>query len=122
MADISITYHNPSGKRNQIVIDLEQFFPCDNRWTGYLIKTVIERSDDPARYRAEIQDYLYLRLDWIRQDLARQVDEDGNLLPYVSQADHKKLKSDEKKIRAALDLIAGGGADGHGQHSDSTAG
>lgn len=119
MADISITYHNPSGKRNQIVIDLEQFFPCDKRWTGYLIKTVIDRSDDPDRYRAEIKDYLERRLDWIRQDLARQLNEDGDLLPDADPAEYKKLKSDEKKIRGALDLLIGGA---NGQHCDSAAG
>ena len=117
MTEITITYHNASGKRNQMMIDMDVFFPCAKSWLAKLQKTVISRSDDPERYTDMIRSYLLLRLEltqnWIREYSIADLPVDD-----VSIADFNKMKRNENKIRACLDLI--GGTDE--QHGDSNAG
>ena len=53
-----IIYHNASGKRNQMIINMAMFFPCSKTWLNRLIKTVINRSDEREEHLLTIKDYL----------------------------------------------------------------
>lgn len=126
MTDLQITYHNASGKRCQMIIDMDQFFPCYKSWMEKLLRLVIRRSDAPEVYEKRIRGYLQVRLDligkWLEDHECIVYEQDtGKYLTRridCSVEDYNKIKSNEKKIRACLDLI--GGADE--QHSNSSAG
>ena len=108
MTDITITYHNASGKRNQMIIDMDVFFPCAKCWMEKLQKTVINRSDDPDRYTEMIRSYLLMRLE-LMQGWIREHSIDGFPVDSITPEYYYKMKRDEDKIRRCLDLI--GGAD-----------
>lgn len=117
MTDLVITYHNASGKRNQMIIDLDQFFPCAKSWMAKLQRTVISRSDDPDGYNDRIRAYLQMQYDLADRWLKDNSCGEGPMVG-VTLADYKRIQTNIKKLGACLELI--GGADG--QHSDSSAG
>lgn len=90
MRELRMTYHNASGKRNQMIINMDVFFPCSKTWLNRLIHTVIDRSDDPYGYIDLIRDHL--------EDELRNIEKRGY------------NETRKKWIRDCLDLI--GGTDG----------
>lgn len=116
MTDLTMIYHNASGKRNQMTINMDEFFPCAKCWLTKLQKTVISRSVDPDGYTDRIRTYLQMQYDmadlWLKDNSCG----DGPMIG-VSPADYKKVTNNKKRLRACLEVI--GGSDG--QH-DSTAG
>lgn len=117
MTELSIIYHNASGKRNRMIIDLDEFFPCAKSWLEKLQRTVINRSDDPDKYTGQIKTYLNM-LDLMAEKwLSDNSCGDGPMIG-VDPKDWKKMQKNLKKIQACLEVI--GGADG--QYSDSDAG
>lgn len=117
MTDIGIIYHNASGKRNQMIIDLDEFFPCYKSWMAKLLKIVIDRSDDPDRYKQEIRTYLQTQLDLAEAWLSENSCGPGPMIG-VKAGDYKQVQTNIKKLRGCLELI--GGADE--QRSDINAG
>ena len=90
MRELRMTYHNASGKRNQMIINMDVFFPCSKTWLSKLIRTVINRSDDPDGYIDLIRDHL-------EDELAN-----------INKREYSNTR--KKWIRDCLDLI--GGTDG----------
>ena len=86
---LMITYHNASGKRNQMVINMEVFFPCAKRWMDKLIKTVIDRSDQRDEHLQTIMEYL------------------ERCLIAAESGDKKYRDLDVQRIKSSLDLIGG---------------
>lgn len=87
MRELRMIYHNASGKRNQMIINMDAFFPCSKTWLGRLIHTVIDRSDDPDGYIDLIRDHL-------EDELAN-----------INKRDYSSTR--KKWIRDCLDLIGG---------------
>lgn len=118
MTDLTMIYHNASGKRNQMIIDMDEFFPCAKCWLTKLQKTVISRSIDPDGYTDRIRAYLQMQYDmadlWIRDNSCG----DGPMIG-VEPKEYKKIKTNRQKLQACLELL--GGTDEQ-QHSDKHAG
>lgn len=86
---LMITYHNASGKRNHMVINMDVFFPCSKQWVIKLIKTVINRSDEREEHLLTIKEYL------------------ERCLIAAESGDKKYRDLDVQRINSCLDLIGG---------------
>lgn len=88
---LRITYHNATGKRNMMTINMARFFPCSKTWLTKLIRTVIDRSDERDEHLEEIAIYL--------EGILASIDNG------TCQRDYSVAQL--KRIRECLDLIGG---------------
>ena len=102
MNELDIIYHNASGKRCRMIINMEVFFPCAKTWLQKLIKLAINHSDAPDYYLTEIWSYL--------EDL--QAAYEAKDPESITAKDRANIK----KVRGCLDLLGLEGA----QHEQFT--